>query len=115
MSTLTDTEFIQAVTAALEQLDQAISDAAARIDIDLEINRNGGLLEIELENRSKIVITSQVPKHEIWVAAKAGGFHFYLDTQQGKWLNTRDDQTELYAMLTQLIAQQSGSAFTFAK
>ena len=115
MNTLTDTEFIQSVTNELEQLDQAISDAAARMDIDLELNRNGGLLEIEFENRSKIVITSQVAKHEIWVAAKAGGFHFYLNTQQRKWLNTRDDHTELYAMLTQLIAEQSGTAFAFTK
>lgn len=115
MNTLTDTEFIQSVNAELEQLDQAISDAAASMDIDLEINRDGGLLEIEFENRSKIVITSQVAKHELWVAAKAGGFHFHLHAHLQKWLNTRDQQIELYSMLAKLIAEQSGTAFAFAK
>lgn len=110
MSNLTDNDFIQCVRIELERLDSAITKAIECTNLDLEINRDGGLLEIECENGSKIVITSQLARHEIWIAAKSGGFHFYFDAQQELWLNTRD-QTELYQTVAKLITQQSNADF----
>jgi CyaY protein len=41
---------------------------------------------------------------EIWVAAKSGGFHFAYQNQI--WLSRRDD-SELYAKLIELFAEQA--------
>lgn len=113
MNQFTDSKFVQYVITELERLDRAIEKAAEIAHLDLEINRDGGLLEIECEDRSKIVITSQTARNEIWVAAKAGGFHFHFDQQKQKWLDTRD-QSELYQKLAKLITEQSGTDFTLS-
>jgi len=44
---------------------------------------------------------------EIWVAARAGGFHFRWDGEL--WRDTRDAQ-ELMAKLSLLASQQAGEA-----
>jgi CyaY protein len=40
-------------------------------------------------NRSQIVINQQKPLHEIWLAAKAGGFHYRFDEDKKVWLDTK--------------------------
>jgi CyaY protein len=108
-----DPDFLARASAVLDELDAKIDRIAQASDIDLEINRYGGLLEIELADRSKVVIHSQEVQGEIWVAAKAGGFHFYYDKEQQLWRNTQDGR-ELYQMVAALLTQQSGVNFAFA-
>ena len=78
--------------------------------IDVECKRSGNVLEIEfIDNGSKIIINSQAPMKEMWVAAKAGGYHYkYVD---GAWINTRDG-SELYAALSALASGQGGATVT---
>lgn len=104
-------DFQLLAAATLDQLDKAIEQAAQQVDLDVEINRNGGVLEVEFLDRSKMVINSQSAMCEIWVAAKAGGFHFRHDAGRGDWFDTRDG-TALYAAVSQLISQQSGMVIT---
>jgi CyaY protein len=56
-------------------------------DADLDAQRVGGMVTLVFANRSQIVINQQKPLHEIWLAAKAGGFHYRLDGEQ--WLDTK--------------------------
>ena len=66
-------------------------------DADIEFERSGNVLTLEFENRTKVIVNLQPPKHEIWLAAKAGGFHYkYVD---GEWRDTRNN-TEFFATLT---------------
>jgi CyaY protein len=76
---------------------------AAGDDIDSEIN--GGILSLEFADGSKVIVNRQTPLREIWVAAKSGGFHFRFDG--ATWRDTRSGEA-LDALLTQVIAQQSG-------
>ncbi|MNT88793.1 frataxin-like protein [compost metagenome] len=46
---------------------------------------------------------------ELWVAAKAGGFHFRHDG--AKWMDTRSG-AELYAALSTYMSQQAGATLT---
>src|ERR1700712_5551387 len=81
--TLQDTEY----QAAAERLLAAIErqcDAWLQQDIvDIDTNRAGSLVELEFPDRSKIVVNKQPPLHEIWLAARNGGFHFKLDGGAG--------------------------------
>jgi len=56
---------------------------------------------------SKIIVNTQAPMREIWVAARAGGFHYRLN--DGRWLDTRDG-SELFASLSRLAGLQAGTA-----
>ena len=107
MNTLDEKTFIRLATATLEHLDIAIEDAAQTAEIDIENTRRDKILEIEFNDRSKIIINLQTPMQEIWVAAKMGGFHFRYSNANHCWLDTRDKQ-ELYQVVAQLINNYTG-------
>lgn len=94
--------------AELARIEAALDSCGADIDIE---PKPGGVLEIEFENGTKMIINRHTAAREIWVAAKSGGFHFRPDS--GRWLATRDG-AELYAMLSDLVRQQSGVAVSLS-
>jgi CyaY protein len=78
--------------------------------VDIDSQRTGGLLELSLPGGSKIILNTQPPLHEIWLAARAGGHHYrFVD---GQWRDTRDG-TEFFAALSQHASAQTGQALTF--
>jgi CyaY protein len=95
-------EFETRAAQALAAVEQALE--AAELDADFEL-KEGGILEIEFEDGSKIIINRHGAAREIWVAARAGGFHFRW--QGAAWHDTRDG-SELFAALSKLVSQQSG-------
>ena len=104
---MTESEFLTLAERTLSAIEAAL-DQPALIDlVDAECSRSGNVLEIELvDNGSKIIVNSQAPLHEMWVAAKSGGFHYKHDGQH--WRNTRDG-SELFAALSVMISQQGGN------
>lgn len=98
----------QGVLASVEAtVDQWLQDD--RIDIDPQ--RTGGLLELSFPNGSKIVLNTQPPLQEIWLAARGGGFHFRW--VGGHWRDTKDDG-ELFAVLSREASAQAGQPLTFS-
>lgn len=77
--------------------------------VDIDAHRTGGLLELSLPGGSKIVINTQPPLQEIWLAARSGGYHFKWDGTQ--WVD-REGQ-EFLARLSHSASEQSGQALTF--
>ena len=100
-----EAEFNQSVDVALRRIERGIEAA----DIDFETPADG-ILEIELEDGSKIIINRHGVAREIWVAARSGGFHF--KPQDDTWIDTKSG-VDLYAKLASLIADQGGDAVTF--
>lgn len=79
---------------------------ACGVELDLE-QKPGGVLEVEFDNGTKLIINRHAAAREIWVAAKSGGFHFRPEGD--RWIASRDG-AELYATLNRLVAEQSGEA-----
>ena len=77
--------------------------------IDIDAHRTGGLLELVFPNGSKIVLNTQPPLHEVWMAARAGGYHFkFVD---GLW---RDREgREFFELLSVCATQQGGKPLAF--
>jgi CyaY protein len=98
---MTESEFNERAEAALSALERAIDAADAGIDCA----RSGSVLTLELDNDSKIIVNTQMPMRQIWVAARGGGYHFAYDGQA--WRDTRDG-TELFAALSRLVSSQGG-------
>jgi len=109
MPPLNETEFLALAGAALDKLEADIEAAADAADADVEINRTGNVMELEFEDGSKIIVNSQAPMQELWVAAKAGGFHFRYDG--ARWVDTRSG-AELYAALSGYMSLQAGTTLT---
>ena len=100
---MTESEFENLAGATLEALERAFEAAAPDADVQA---KGAGLLEIEFEDGSKMVINRHGAAREIWVAARSGGFHFRHDGSV--WRDTRDG-CELFAAVSRLATQQSGT------
>jgi len=105
---MTDSEFETFAEAALAAIERAVEAAGADVDIQA---KGAGVLELEFQDGSKMVINRHAAAREIWVAAKAGGFHFRHDGSA--WRGTRD-AAELFAALSGLVSAQAGSPVTLA-
>jgi len=98
---MTEAEFHSRAQAALAAIESAIE----ALDIDAEVDRSGDVLTLELDDGGKIVVNTQAPMQQIWVAARSGGFHF--GWSDGVWRDTRDGR-ELFAALSAIVSSQGG-------
>jgi CyaY protein len=101
----TDSEFMAATDRVLASIGAALDAALAEADIDVDWNLNEGILEIECEDGSKLIVNRHLPNREIWVAAKSGGFHF--GSRDGGWRDTRSGAS-LAVTLAALLKAQAG-------
>ena len=108
--TLQDTEYQAAAERALAAIERQCDAWLQQGVIDIDTSRAGGLVELEFPNGSKIVVNKQPPLHEIWLAARNGGFHFRF-VDQG-WRDTRDG-VEFFARLSDEASRQAGQALSF--
>jgi iron-sulfur cluster assembly protein CyaY len=99
---MNEIDFEAQAGAALEALERALENAGEDLDYELKA---GGILEIEFEDGSKIIVNRHAAAREIWVAARSGGFHYRWDGQA--WRNTRDG-SELFEALSALVSGQLG-------
>ncbi|MGA1286181.1 MAG: iron donor protein CyaY [Rubrivivax sp.] len=96
-----------AVLAAIEaRADRWLQDDV----IDIDTHRTGGLLELAFPDGSRIVVNTQPPLHELWLASRAGGYHFRHAA--GRWVDTRDG-TEFFQTLTREATAQGGRELRF--
>jgi CyaY protein len=93
---------------ALRSIERALDQSGVDADIEL---KEGGVLELEFGNGSKIIVNRHGAAREIWVAARSGGFHFRWDG--AAWRDTRDG-AELFAALSKLVSAQSGTGVILA-
>jgi len=102
---MTESEFHDLAEACLRQVEEMFEQAFERDEMDVECSRSGNVLTIEfVNNGSKMIVNSQAPMQEMWLAARSGGFHYRYDGQH--WLNTRDG-SEFFTTLSRLAAEQS--------
>lgn len=79
-------------------------------DADLDAQRSGGMVTLTFPNRSQIVINLQKPLHEVWMAARAGGFHYRFDGE--RWMDTKG-AGEFFTHLSRCATEQAGLALGF--
>jgi CyaY protein len=108
---LTDNEYRAKANDVLASIESRI-DAWLEDDVvDIDTHRTGGLLEMTFPNGSKIVMNTQPPLKELWLAARAGGYHFKFVA--GAWRDTRDGR-ELFDVLSTCASEQGTKPLRFA-
>ena len=102
---LSDSEFHARAHAVLSAIEATLDRWLQEDEIDIDSQRTGGLLEMQFPSGSKIVVNTQPPLHELWLAARTGGYHFGLIN--GEWIDSRSGG-EFFAMLSREISAQAG-------
>jgi CyaY protein len=107
---MTDSEFLDQAELLLKTVEAACDRINEDSDADIDNQRVGAMITLSFENKSQIVINMQKPLHEIWMAAKSGGYHYrYVD---GQWRDTKGPG-EFFAELARNASLQTGTALHF--
>jgi CyaY protein len=107
-----DKQFHQLGANLLYSIEVALEAADDELDLDLDVERQGGnVINIRFRDRSVIVVNTQTPLHEIWVAAKSGGYHYrWSGTLVAPlWLDTKTGR-ELLSDLSEFASAQAGKS-----
>jgi CyaY protein len=107
---LSDVEYQRLTSELLARIESAADRWLQDDVIDIDTHRTGGLLELAFPDGSKIIVNTQPPLQEVWLAAKAGGFHYRW--AGGHWLDTRDG-SEFIAALSRHASAQGKVALNF--
>ena len=108
---MTDIEYQDRAEALLRAVELSCDRLNEETDADIDNQRVGGMITITFANRSQIVINLQKPLHEVWMAARAGGFHYKLEGQS--WMDTKG-QGEFFAHLSRCASEQAGQSLSFS-
>lgn len=104
---MNDTEF----NTAADQTLLAIEDALEALDTDIDFETSSGILTLTFDNGSKVIINRQLATHEIWVAARSGGFHC-ARKDDGWFCNTTGEM--LPALVSRVCSEQAGEEMVLA-
>ena len=108
---MTDLEYLNHAENLLKSIEACCDRMNDENDADIDNQRVGGMVTLSFANRSQIVINLQKPLQEVWLAAKAGGYHYrFVD---GKWQDTKG-QGEFFEQLTRQASSQAGMELNFA-
>lgn len=108
---MTDQEYLDKAEALLRAVELSCDRINEETDADLDNQRVGGMITLTFPNRSQIIINLQKPLQEVWLAARAGGFHYRHDGQA--WMDTKG-QGEFFANLSRFATEQAGSVLKFS-
>lgn len=107
---MTDTEFMDQAERVLKAVEANCDRINENSNVDIDNQRTGGMVTLVFSNHSQIVINLQKPLHEIWLAAKCGGYHYQFDGKQ--WTDTKG-QGEFFASLSRYASEQAGQTLQF--
>lgn len=111
VSSLSDLQYRTLSTELLSGIERQIDRWLQDDVVDIDTARTGGLLELSFPNGSKIVVNTQPPLHEIWLAAQRGGFHYRH--VEGLWRDTKSG-AEFFEVLSACASEQAGKRLEFS-
>ena len=108
---MTDPEYLDLAEALLAQVEASCDRLNESTDADVDNQRVGGMVTLTFADRSQIIVNLQKPLQEVWLAARAGGFHYKWDGKA--WRDTKG-ASEFFADLSRCASAQAGRPLTFA-
>jgi CyaY protein len=108
---MTDLEFLTQAEHLLSAVEQSCDRINDDTEADVDNQRSGGMITLSFANRSQIILNLQKPLHEVWMAAKSGGYHYKW--VEGAWQDTKG-QGEFFANLSRYASEQAGMTLVFA-
>ena len=109
---MTDPEFMDRAEALLQTVEVCCDKMNDMDDVDIDNQRVGSMVTLSFPHRSQIIINLQKPLHEVWIAARSGGYHFRW--QDGVWEDTKG-QGEFFVTLSKDASAQAGLPLNFSR
>ena len=107
---MTDLEYMDQAEALLARIEACCDRINEQTDADIDNQRVGGMVTLTFANGTQIIVNLQKPLQEVWLAARAGGFHYKFDGQ--RWMDTKGGG-EFFANLARYASEQAGEPLTF--
>jgi CyaY protein len=107
---MTDHEYMDRAEALLARVEASCDGINESTDADIDNQRVGGMVTLTFRNATQIIVNLQKPLHEVWMAARAGGFHYKYDGRE--WVDTKG-QGEFFANLSKYASEQAGQPLKF--
>ena len=107
---MTDLEYLDRAEALLASVEASCDRINESSDADIDNQRVGGMVTLTFDDGSQIIVNLQKPLQEVWLAARAGGFHYKWDGTQ--WRDTKQG-SEFFGDLSRYASQQARATLTF--
>lgn len=85
------TEFHAITDQLFNKIELFLDHFAEEQDIDIDYEINGNVITITFPNYSKIIVNTQEPLFQVWLATEKQGYHF--DYSENDWVCTRTKQS----------------------
>ena len=108
---MTDPQYMDLAEALLARIETSCDRINDESDTDIDTQRVGGMVTMTFGNGTQIIVNLQKPLQEVWMAARAGGFHYRFDGAQ--WTDTKG-QGEFFDHLARYASEQAGQPLRFA-
>jgi CyaY protein len=107
---MTDSEYMDRAEALLARVEAACDRINDESDADVDNQRVGGMVTLTFPGGSQIIVNLQKPLQEVWMAARAGGFHYKFDGS--RWMDTKGNG-EFFANLSKYASEQAAQPLKF--
>ncbi|EGG94849.1 frataxin-like protein [gamma proteobacterium IMCC1989] len=108
---MNNAEYIEIAEALYEVIEDTLDNWSEPNGVALDYENASGVLTIDCEDtNTQVIISRQQATHQIWVAAKSGGFHLVHDDKV--WRCTKTDET-LGELLSRTCTEQSSADVSF--
>jgi len=108
---MTDLEYLDRAEALLASVEACCDRINESTDADIDNQRVGGMITLTFPNRTQIIVNLQKPLQEVWLAARAGGFHYRFDGE--RWRDTKA-RSEFFDDLSRYATEQAGRVLGFS-
>ena len=95
--------------AAVDEIFLEIEDRIDELPDDIDVDSSGGVLTLAFLDDSSVILSRQVASHEIWIAARSGGYHLAFDGNN--WLCRATGET--LTNLVDRVFQEQGASGPF--
>jgi CyaY protein len=68
---------------------------------DADVETSGDVVRIDLRGGGRVVLNTQRPVHQLWLAGGQSAWHFSYDVQRERWLDDKG-RGELFDVLREL-------------
>ncbi|WP_156865043.1 iron donor protein CyaY [Pajaroellobacter abortibovis] len=96
--------------------DRRVEDVFRRLDKGLEkvdcslvdYNREEDVVKMTFRNGKQCVLNTRRAASQIWLAARAKGWHFSYDEASGQWIDGKHGRMELFSTIASIVQEESG-------
>jgi CyaY protein len=106
---MTEAEFLAHYKQTLAAIEETV-EIAVQADVDIDYESGNDMLTLMFNNGSVAIISRQSAIHQLWLAARSGGFHFEFNGTE--WICTLNGRS-LQDMLRDICLEQGKLELAF--